>query len=411
MRATLASSARMPQLPPYPQIPGERIDDREVSRELECRMCNVCGIRPGTFIPSLPASFTQKSFKSILNEDYWVCEKSDGIRVVVFLTKRPNTQEQELYLMDRKKTFFRIDMYASGDSSNQIGIFSDTVLDGELIFESNKDKINTTVLLLFDCLAIKNENVTRLPFQWRYACLQNQIRPSIHSFLEKRIHTNATLGFEFRIKRMMRAFQIRDVLQSMQQSPRCTDGLIFTCLSSRYSFGTNVKILKWKPSQSLTVDFLIRVRPEVYEGIGSKRRAEAANEKPVFELYARTNDDSHVYFDDMRLNDDEWARWMQFGNALDGRIVECAPFLVSSGTGISHTSWRPVRLRDDKIVANHQSVVTSTLESIHHGVSEEKLSDSAPSVAENWFNPNRWARRVQFEKNQSRVFSDLHLYS
>lgn len=401
--AYAARSIDMSQPLPIPRIPGDRILGSEISRDLEHRLCDVCGLKSKRFTPSLPVAFRLQSLKSILNEDYWVCEKSDGVRVVVFLTTSLTSHEQELYLVDRKNTFFRVDLRMSDEIDRLSNNLHDTVLDGELVYETSEEGVNKTKLLLFDCLAINNENVTKLPFQWRYACLQNQVLPIIEAFLRRHTDIHSTLGFEPLLKPMSRAYDVASILQKMPNLQHRTDGLIFTCLHSPYTFGSNFKILKWKPPGYVTIDFLLRFKQNMSEKSTCRNTMDKMIEKPSLELHLRTNDNSHVYFDDIAIDDDEWTRWKQCGTCLDGRIVECAPIFVTSCTGEIRENWKIIRLREDKIVANHYSIITRTLESIHHGVSESKLVKSVPGIARNWFHPKRRAKRIRFESTMPSI--------
>lgn len=323
--------------------------------------------------------------------------------MVVFLTTSLTSHEQELYLVDRKNTFFRVDLRMSDEIDRQSNDLHDTVLDGELVYETSEEGVNKTKLLLFDCLAINNENVTKLPFQWRYACLQNQVLPIIEAFLRRRTDIRSTLGFEPLLKPMSRAYDVAIVLQKMPNLQHRTDGLIFTCLHSPYTFGSNFKILKWKPPGYVTIDFLLRFKQNMSEKSTCRNTMDKMIEKPSLELHLRTNDNSHVYFDDIAIDDDEWSRWKQCGTCLDNRIVECAPIFVTSCTGKIHENWKIIRLREDKIVANHYSIISRTLESIHHGVSESKLVKSVPGIARNWFHPKRRAKRILFESTMPSI--------
>lgn len=89
----------MPAHTPIPDIPGELLTDPTLQYFLAERVSNLCGIGGGKFPGSQPVSFSSSSLDLLEKEDFWVCEKSDGVRVLVFIVVNQSTEQQEVWLV------------------------------------------------------------------------------------------------------------------------------------------------------------------------------------------------------------------------------------------------------------------------------------------------------------------------
>jgi mRNA guanylyltransferase len=86
-------------LHPIPDMPGEEAHP-SVIYPLKEELSKLCGVKHGTRFPgSQPISFTQDHLQLLEKMDFWVCEKSDGLRVMVFIRKNQHTNEQETWLV------------------------------------------------------------------------------------------------------------------------------------------------------------------------------------------------------------------------------------------------------------------------------------------------------------------------
>lgn len=68
---------------------GAPVDDEEFTRELRYRLWSDLLRRPTSslqFPGSQPVSFTRRHLGLLEREDYYVCEKSDGIRYLLYYT-------------------------------------------------------------------------------------------------------------------------------------------------------------------------------------------------------------------------------------------------------------------------------------------------------------------------------------
>lgn len=143
--------------------------------------------------------------ESLKSDDFWVCEKSDGQRVLVLIMVPRTTMKQEVYLIDRKNNYHRVsglyfpnqDLTCPKAKQNG-GQRSDTLLDGELVVdraETSRTKSRLR-LLLFDCIVLERENIATLPLRDRYCRLLNQVYTPYTRHLKQTTCTTACLPFE-----------------------------------------------------------------------------------------------------------------------------------------------------------------------------------------------------------------------
>lgn len=174
----------------------------------------------------------------------------------------------------------------------------------------------------------------------------------------------------------------RDVLPKL---PHGNDGLIFTCRMSPYTFGTDQKILKWKPAEENSVDFLLTLgfRTIPPEELDSDDEADSDagpvfdyDAKPTFGLSCYYGDSNYEEWGEMHVTDGEWEELKALGQPLDEEIVECRMD--------EQKRWKFMRLRKDKKEANHISTVESVIESIRDAVGQDDLIRSYSEIREAW---------------------------
>lgn len=87
---------------PIPDIPGELLHNWEVQHFLASRVAELCGTSETKFPGSQPISFSAGSLDLLEKKDFWVCEKSDGVRVLVFIVVNGASGEQEVWLVSQE---------------------------------------------------------------------------------------------------------------------------------------------------------------------------------------------------------------------------------------------------------------------------------------------------------------------
>lgn len=320
----------------------------------------------------------------VSRNSYYVCEKSDGIRYLLYLAADEQGQEVH-YFIDRKNDFWYIQAGSLHFPlpNNQQAFHRGTVLDGELVLDTLSDGRQEPRYLVFDCLAIDGQSLMSRELSKRLGYFQEQVFKPYKKLLDDFPEEKQYQPFFIDLKSMQMAYGIRmifeDVIKNLKHE---NDGLIFTALHSEYKPGTDPHILKWKDAEENTVDFMWKLKFPVVEP-DEQERAEGITEPfidydstPAVELLAHHGSNVYRPFGALHLEDDEWEILKAFNEPLDERIVEVYMD--------SQKRWRFYRFRDDKSDGNHISVVNSVIESIQDAVTRDELLNLSKMVRDNW---------------------------
>jgi mRNA guanylyltransferase len=336
-----------------------------------------------------PVSFASKHLLELQKEDYYVCEKTDGIRCLMYFARGdPDSDMPEIhYLIDRKNDY----RYVPGlhfplpddDTFQQFHV--DTLVDGELVNDSYEDGTTQLKYLVFDCIVLDGQSLMHRTLDKRLAYFKEKVLKPYNAlyqrFPEEKQHRafaveDKSTQFSYGIEMMF-----RDIIPRVKKI-HGNDGLIFTCRSTPYKIGTDEHILKWKPPSENTIDFRMRLEFPLLEP-DSDDEAEGILEPypdydamPVFHLFALYNSGDYRVFAEMYVTPSEWESLKALQIPLDDTIVECYQD--------DQHRWRFMRFREDKTDANHISTVEKVLESIHDRVTQDDLIRVAPSIKTAW---------------------------
>jgi mRNA guanylyltransferase len=372
----------MPHHSVPPGIPGEKMP-RDAEYQLRGDVARLLERDSDRFPGAQPVSFAREHLHELQHAEYFMCEKTDGIRCLLYLTYRdfgPEGFKPDHFLIDRKNNFYLVPPglhFPHKDYFQDPTKFSfSTILDGELVHDVVKGDLNPRLIFyVFDCLAADGENVTGKTLDKRLGKLRENVMKPLEAWQAK--HPNAQEPFRVKMKQVHSPYHIQDMfMHVLPNLPHGNDGLIFTCKSTRYQFGTDNHILKWKPPQENTIDFKLRLGefptfdPKDGEA-GEIPDYDAMPDKFIL-LVQHNNNNYQSFQQDLFIDEAEWELLKRLGQQLDGRIIEC--YREPSGR------WRykreedgTPRWRDDKKEANHITTVNSVLESIEDPVTEQDL--------------------------------------
>ncbi|KAJ6589319.1 mRNA capping enzyme [Mycena capillaripes] len=346
-----------------PGIPGARVPPRsERASWLKEHVARLCQIDNRRFPGSQPVSFSQ---------DFYVCEKSDGIRVLLLVHTDLNSRTQTVYLIDRKNDYYELQgIFFPHHESPQLPL-KNTIVDGELVFDVEPRTNHETMrFLAFDCLVVDGENIMARALDKRYGRLQDYF---YKPFAKLKDHSQ-TLPFDISVKKMQYSYYAELVFADMANLQHRSDGLIYTCVNAPYTPATDSNTLKWKPPYENSIDFKLVLRfPPLPDNLSQPD----FHAKPVFLLHVWCGDTRYEQYDQMYVEDDEWEEMKSSEEQCDDRIVE-----VRWDPAQSH--WRRIRFRDDKLNGNHRSIVDQIIQSIADPVEKDTLLERSNAIRTAW---------------------------
>ncbi|KAI0393965.1 mRNA capping enzyme [Xylariaceae sp. FL0594] len=362
----------------------------ELLMSMRKEVASLLGRQSTGFPGAQPVSFSRKHLDELRREDYYVCEKSDGLRYLLYMTADEHGEEVH-YFIDRRNDFWYLNVNnvslhfpLPGDEK---AFHTGTILDGELVMDVLPDGRQEPRYLVFDCLALDSVVLMNRELGKRLGYFQEQVFKPYRQLLEAYPDERQHQPFLVDQKSMQLAYGIemmfKEVIRNLRHG---NDGLIFTCLRSEYKPGTDPHILKWKDAEENTVDFVWKfilptVEPDEHD------RTELGLTEPYVDWYAKPRvqllahhgggwPDGYRYYADLHLEDSEWEILKSLGDPLDERVVEVY---------MDHKKrWRFYRFRDDKPEGNHISVVSSVIDSIRDGVTKDELIASCKGIRDNW---------------------------
>lgn len=352
-----------------------------------------------SFPGAQPVSFAARHKLELQKQDYYVCEKSDGLRCLMYLT---SDQDQEVtYLIDRKNDYYHVSsLHFPLSIDREVDFHTDTLVDGELINQVQPDGSVRATYVLFDCLVLDGAKLVHRSFDKRLAYVKEKILVPYQALYKKYPGELQYLPFDFEVKEMRLGYGIemmfKQVLPNLKHK---NDGLVFTCRNTPYKFGTDPHIIKWKEPKENSVDFRLSLEfPMVFPD--EEEIAESGDESPypdynampTFHLLAHMGDGRDDPYGVMSMEEDEWQAMKAPNEPLDDRITEC--YLDDQ------QRWRFLRFRLDKDNANHISTIHSVMESIRDRVTEEDLLSLA------WVIRNTWKKRHAAEDARPKLEPD-----
>ncbi|KAJ3556416.1 hypothetical protein NP233_g11983 [Leucocoprinus birnbaumii] len=367
-------------MPTIPDLPGDLVPrNSEHERWLKTHVGRLCHTDPDRFPGSQPVSFASVlAFLLRSSLSFWVCEKSDGVRVLLLVLTDPNTGEQTCFIIDRHNSYRQLTGLYFPHHENPRNPLMDTLVDGELVIDVDPRTQQETVrYLAFDCLVADNQNVMSKPLDKRCGRLNAWFFKPFEKMIIDHPHMATQLPFQIKVKETRFSYHVRTVFDEIPSLQHGNDGLIYTCVSTPYSPGTDNNILKWKPPSENSIDFKLVLR---FPPIAHDPKKPDFHSKPLFLLHAWTGGDgpqNYEQYDEMYVEDDEWERLKQSGEQIDDRIVE-----VHWET--EHSRWRMMRFRDDKPHGNHISVAEKIIQSIADGVEKDTLLERSDAIRNAW---------------------------
>ncbi|KZZ93514.1 mRNA-capping enzyme subunit alpha [Ascosphaera apis ARSEF 7405] len=373
----------------------------DLDYELKTEIARLLDRHKHGFPGAQPVSFARRHLYELTQRDYYVVEKTDGIRCLLYCARGDERFPAVHYLIDRKNDFRYVPNLHFPTPEDPNGEHIDTILDGELVFDKYPNGTRTLKYLVFDCLVIDGISLLHRTLDKRLGYFKEKLlRPyrhfyeshpqqaSMRSFVVEDKSTQFSYGMEF---------MFREIIPKVKKI-HGNDGLIFTCRSTPYQFGTDQHILKWKPPQENTIDFRMRLEFPTVNSMDTQRNEDGSNSQqqqahdnesytdydaiPSAFLFIFTgnqgpgNQPTYQYFSPLYISPSDWEHMKSLNAPLDDSVIEA--YLDED------KRWRFMRLRDDKDECNHISTVESVIESIEDRVDEDDLIKASAGIKIAW---------------------------
>ncbi|KAK5022602.1 Dcp1p-Dcp2p decapping enzyme complex alpha subunit [Exophiala sideris] len=380
-------------------------DPKSLIREFQKEVADLLHRHNRSFPGAQPVSFAAKHIQELKSEDYYVCEKTDGLRYLMYLTQDGDRDIH--YLIDRKNDYYYVPgLHFPHHEDPKFNRFhTNTILDGELVEDRYSDREPVIKFLVFDLLVLDNNSLMQRSLDKRLAYFQSYVLNPYKAMVKQSpgwkqpfvIEDKAT-EFSYALEKMF-----REIIPKVKLL-HGNDGLIFTCKNTPYKSGTDEHILKWKPPSENTVDFLLHIQWAKIEPDPDDPDQSPQDDyysfPTAFGLYIyHGNDGDYAHVGNLHVEPAEWEEWKHLNRPLQDCIVECYQEDLSqnhqgqNGNGVTNGTptpdsrrWRFHRFRDDKTDANHVTTFTSVIESIEDHVTEEDLLLHADEIRTAWKN-------------------------
>lgn len=374
-----------------------RKPDHQLTQQFRHEVAQLLDRHSTGFPGAQPVSFAHRHLSELRQQDYFVCEKTDGIRFLMYCTR--DKDKDIHYLIDRKNDYYFVpNLHFPKPDDKTFSSFHDrTLLDGELVEDKLPDGTSELKFLVFDLLVLDGDLLTSKSLDKRLARFKEWVlkpyKELFKAFPEEVQYRPFALEdkdshFSYSLEHMF-----KNIIPSVKQL-HGNDGLIFTCKNTPYKTGTDEHILKWKPPNENTIDFVLRITwpmtpPDADDPDQTPHEDYLAFPR-CFDLFVYTGGDvNYEHFAQMHVTEQEWEDLKAMQRPLQDAVVECyleaeEPDDPAANINGHAPRWRFHRLRDDKEHANHISTVKSVLESIEDHVTEQNLLDAAGGIRDAW---------------------------
>lgn len=363
---------------------GEAIDRHKAEKLLNeiNKTCEFNGYK--SFPGAQPVTMSCESLSDLKHQDYYVCEKSDGIRSLLYIKELD--RKVYSFFIDRNCTFFRLE-------KPFIELPGSYLMDGEII----KTHAGKYLYMVFDMLICQGKSICKNSLRERltmaswYLAQTEKWKKHVEEDKEREKILDSSKDFDITVKKMHKSYGLAEIYrQIIPTLEHENDGLIFTCVNYPYKPGSCPAYLKWKPPHLNSADFRIK-KSEMAEGLYSLLVMEGGAE--VFFDW---------YWEDGLLKDleenvkarkgvqqvDHYGKISSYAG-IDGRIGEFSykrkeytlnPYDYSLERG----RWSLLRIREDKKTPNGYKTVVSVLESIKENLTYKKLERNLEIIRDMW---------------------------
>lgn len=354
-----------------PEIPGIKAPPY-AAREIQAAVSRLLKRNSIGFPGAQPVSMVRDHLTNdLMKKDFFVCEKSDGLRCLMYLTDESG--EEKIYLITRKNEIYFVPNLHVPLTDTNFGSYhaKGSLVDGELV---RKDD-NSLQFLMFDMIAVNGTVIAEKVLDKRLGYLEHSVFRPFVKLRKEFPEDTRVFPFTLVMKTMEFSYGLGKALHT--HHGHFSDGLIFTSRTAPYLFGTDPNMIKWKPADENSVDFVLKLEFKLFTDPDSGEKWYDYDSIPeTCRLLAWYGDDVDKNYSQLHLEPAEWEKLKKLGEPLDDRVIECYMD--------DQQRWRYLRFRDDKHHGNHIKVVENVIQSITDHVTEQDLMDSVDKIRETW---------------------------
>ena len=329
-------------------------------------ICGADKVKP-VFPGSNPVSLHKGNLDLLRDKRYAATYKSDGVRYFLY------AYEGKCYLIDRKYKITKVNIHLVKRNGTPL---MNTLLDGELVEDKYKDPEaekhgkHNIHFLIFDVLCFEGLNLCSNTWDTRMDYSKKGVVQFRRIFFEKNPELIMDEDFDIEEKRQWPLSEIMD-LRDYINSPDIdheTDGVILTPLDLEFIKGTCKDMLKMKPIDLNSVDFIANwYNDKCYLSVLNQIKKENKEENIPISLLEFENEDLK-------------------NSVKEGAIIECVLDLSQeeiendpSGECFFKKGWKPLRIRADKKTPNvYNPTFVGVFNSIQDNITYKTLADMIP---------------------------------
>ena len=275
-----------------------------------------------------PVSIEKKDFLKLKQYKYFTSLKLDGVRFLMYFIKDKNSKNQCI-IVNRALNFFNISIEAEDT------LYNGTLLDGEIIYDSVNKQWDFVV---HDALILCGNKINKLSHSNRLS----DTKCCIESFV--RSLENSTLNIK--VKEFYPFEDFSDFIENVYSKSSNNDGIIFMPENLPVISGTQYSMLKWKPQNKHTFDFLLK-------------EAEVGFEAYIFHM-GNLN-----IFAKIHKNTEQGKNFIDKARSLNNYKNEC---IIECTFNKEENNFIPFLVRTDKTHPNSLRTIERTLFNISENI-------------------------------------------
>ncbi|CAG8526912.1 17882_t:CDS:10, partial [Gigaspora rosea] len=320
------------QLIPRPDIKvGFRLND-EYADTLLPRIRKLLRSEPNSkrFPGTQPVDFELCHFDLLESEEYFVRDKTDGKRYIMFFTAK----------------------------------------DGGTVF------MKCLRYLIFDLMVLNGSVLIERPYNKRMGMLKQDVIEPLNAALKRNPELEKRMPFTMEIKSMELSYGLINTLQKIPSLKYGNDGLIFVPVNRPYEPDICHELLLWKPTNQMFVNFKIKIiKP-------------SRDKKPIYQLLIASDENTHKFHDYFTPDPQTEVDWIK--NVHEGDIGQFwydehwSTTIYDADPHIRHGGWRFRRFKREQHTADSENVLEEVLSRIQNAVPRDELEERVTVIREKW---------------------------